>query len=364
MSSRYGENFRIQIFGESHGAALGVTIEGIPPGFSVDHAAVALELARRAPGGGELSTARRELDIYEVVSGEFNGHATGTPFTALIRNTDVRSRDYEKTANLPRPGHADYTGAARYRGYQDIRGGGHFSARLTAPLVIAGAIARQMLAQRGVTVGARIVSIGTVCDVNPIDWTPGQIQKLSGLPFPVCDQSLIEPMKEAILAAKNDLDSVGSQLEVAALGLPAGIGSPIFRAVDSVIAQMLFSVPAVKAVEFGDGAALSALRGSAANDPFTMREGKVVTATNHCGGVLGGITTGMPLTARVSLKPTPSIARQQHTVDMAAKTDTLLEIQGRHDPCVALRAVPVVESAVCIALADVWADTETWEEQA
>ena len=317
---------KYMIFGESHGPAIGVTMEGVPAGLTLDRAFIRAEMARRAPGKSPLSTARQEKDEVEVLSGEFEGKTTGTPLCAVIFNTDTRSGDYAKLRILPRPGHADYAGSVRYSGCNDYRGGGHFSGRLTAPLVFAGAVAKLALRQRGVEVAARIANV-------------------AGIPDPTPDQ-----VEAAVLAAKADLDSVGGQVSCAVTGLPAGVGSPDFGGnVEGIFSQYLFAVPAVKAVEFGAGVAFAGMRGSQANDPFYMDAGAVRTRTNHAGGVNGGITNGMPVEFRVTFRPTPSIAQKQATVDLAAGRDAELEITGRHDPCIVPRAVPVVEAAAALA---------------
>ena len=317
---------KYMIFGESHGPAIGVTMEGVPAGLTLDRAFIRAEMARRAPGKSPLSTARQEKDEVEVLSGEFEGKTTGTPLCAVIFNTDTRSGDYAKLRTLPRPGHADYAGSVRYSGCNDYRGGGHFSGRLTAPLVFAGAVAKLALRQRGVEVAARIANV-------------------AGIPDPTPDQ-----VEAAVLAAKADLDSVGGQVSCAVTGLPAGVGSPDFGGnVEGIFSQYLFAVPAVKAVEFGAGVAFAGMRGSQANDPFYMDAGAVRTRTNHAGGVNGGITNGMPVEFRVTFRPTPSIAQKQATVDLAAGRDAELEITGRHDPCIVPRAVPVVEAAAALA---------------
>ena len=317
---------RYMIFGESHGPAIGVVLEGVPAGLALDLDFIRAELARRAPGQNAMTTARKEKDEPEILSGVFEGKTTGTPLCAIIFNTDTRSKDYAKLKDLPRPGHADYAGFVRYHGCNDYRGGGHFSGRLTAPLVFAGAVAKLALRQRGVEVAARISNVAGIADPTP------------------------EEMEKAILAAKADQDSVGGRIRCAVTGLPAGLGAPDFGCnVEGIFSQYLFAVPAVKAVGFGLGTGFADLRGSQANDPFYMDGDTVRTRTNHTGGVNGGITNGMPVEFEVTIRPTPSIARSQDTVDLSAGTDAKLEITGRHDPCIVPRAVPVIESAAALA---------------
>ena len=317
---------RYMIFGESHGPAIGVVLEGVPAGLALDLDFIRAELARRAPGQNAMTTARKEKDEPEILSGVFEGKTTGTPLCAIIFNTDTRSKDYAKLKDLPRPGHADYAGFVRYHGCNDYRGGGHFSGRLTAPLVFAGAVAKLALRQRGVEVAARISNVAGIADPTP------------------------EEMEKAILAAKADQDSVGGRIRCDVTGLPAGLGAPDFGCnVEGIFSQSLFAVPAVKAVGFGLGTGFADLRGSQANDPFYMDGDTVRTRTNHTGGVNGGITNGMPVEFEVTIRPTPSIARSQDTVDLSAGTDAKLEITGRHDPCIVPRAVPVIESAAALA---------------
>ena len=317
---------RYMIFGESHGPAIGVVLEGVPAGLALDLDFIRAELARRAPGQSAMTTARKEKDEPEILSGVFEGKTTGTPLCAVIFNTDTRSKDYAKLKDLPRPGHADYAGFVRYHGCNDYRGGGHFSGRLTAPLVFAGSVAKLALRQRGVAVAAHISNVAGIADPTP------------------------EEMEAAILAAKADRDSVGGRIRCAVTGLPAGLGAPDFGCnVEGIFSQYLFAVPAVKAVGFGLGTGFAALRGSQANDAFYIDGDTVRTHTNHTGGVNGGITNGMPVEFEVTIRPTPSIARSQDTVDLSAGTDAKLEITGRHDPCIVPRAVPVIESAAALA---------------
>ena len=337
------------IFGESHGPAIGVTLTGVPAGLELDWAAIEKDMARRAPGKSPLATARKEADQVQVLSGVFEGKTTGSPLCAMIANTDTRSADYSKTRDLARPGHADYPAHVRYQGFNDYRGGGHFSGRLTAPLVFAGAIAKQILAQRGITVGAHISSIYGVNDEALEDWDT--LKGVADKDFPVLNDEKGQEMQEAILEAKEDQDSVGGSIECGVFGLPAGYGSPDFgENAEGIFSQYLFAVPAVKAVAFGAGTAFSLMRGSEANDPLYVDEQGNVGAEQNCaGGINGGITNGMPLVFEVTMRPTPSIARTQFTIDMNRMEHAELELQGRHDPCVVPRAVPVIEAAAALA---------------
>lgn len=326
MSSTYGENIRLAVFGQSHAPAVGVTIDGIPAGEVVDFERLRAFLARRMPGQGELTTSRREQDEPEFLSGLVNGVTCGAPVTAIIRNTDVRPQDYGAIKNIPRPGHADYTAWVKYGDARDCAGGGQFSGRLTAPLCIAGGICLQILERQGISVHARAVGIG------------GEREKAG--------------MEAAILAAKADGDSVGGVVECVIDGVQAGVGGPMFGGLESRIAQIVFGIPAVKGVEFGAGFAAARLRGSANNDAFALENGRVVTKTNHCGGILGGIATGMPILFRAAFKPTPSIAKEQESIDLTTLQSAALHMSGRYDPCIVPRALPVVEAAAAIAVYD------------
>ena len=340
---------RYSIFGESHGPAVGVVLEGVPPGLELDLDAVRFDLSRRAPGKSPLSTARKEADQPQILSGVFEGRTTGAPLCAVIENTDTRSGDYAKTRDLARPGHADYPAHVRYQGFNDYRGGGHFSGRLTAPLVFAGGVAKQILAQRGVYVGAHISTVYGVNDEALEDWE--SLRTCAAKDFPVLNDEKGAEMRDAILEAKNDQDSVGGAIECGVFGLPAGLGEPDFgRNAEGIFAQHLFAVPAVKGVSFGAGAAFALMRGSEANDPlYVDGDGSVKAEQNCAGGINGGITNGMPLVFEVTLRPTPSIARRQFTVDLAKGENAVLELTGRHDPCVVHRAVPAIEAAAALA---------------
>ena len=327
MSNSFGERYRFTIFGQSHAPAIGVTIEGLPAGFTPDMEALQAFLDRRAPGKGRYSTTRKEADAPEFVSGLVDGHTCGAPVTAIIRNTNARSGDYENLFRVPRPGHADFSAAVKYGRNRDVAGGGQFSGRLTAPLCIAGGLALQLLAEEGISVSARILSIGGQTEPDAIQGT--------------------------LEAAKQAGDSVGGVIECVAEGVPAGLGEPMFGGVENRIAQAVFAIPAVKGVEFGAGFGASAMRGSENNDPFYFDDyGVVRTRTNHHGGALGGITSGMPIVFRAAFKPTPSIAIEQDSVDLDAHENVKLSVQGRHDPCIVLRAAPCVEAAAAAAIYD------------
>lgn len=332
MSSSIGNLLKVTLFGESHSVAVGVVIDRLPAGFTPDMDRVAAFMARRTPGNSALTSARREADIPEILCGLYNGKTCGTPLTAIFRNSDVRSEDYAAIAALPRPGHADFTMDAKTGGCNDPRGGGHSSARLTVGLCFAGALCLQYLEQHGIAVKARIHSVGTVVNT--------------------AEDGLDAQATAEIENAKNAGDSVGGIVECVADGLPAGLGEPIFDGVENRLAQAIFGIPAVKGIEFGNGFAAAALRGSGNNDSFIVADGKIRTATNNHGGILGGITSGMPLTFRVAFKPTPSIAKTQQTVNMRTLQPGELEIRGRHDPCVVVRAVPIVEAVTAITLLD------------
>ena len=353
MSSEFGNLVRVSVFGQSHGRAIGVVVDGLPAGEAVDREELQRFLDRRRPGGSPLSTARRETDVPEFLSGLEDGRTCGAPLCAVIQNADQHSKDYGGLQDKPRPGHADYTAWAKWGGQADMRGGGHFSGRLTAPLCVAGGIAKQILARRGVFVGAHLAAVAGMPDQPfPLRPTAALFEEIAAKPFPVLDEAAGERMRSAILEAKNGLDSVGGVIECAATGLPAGLGEPMFGGVENRLAAALFGIPAVKGVEFGEGFRAAGLRGSENNDPFTVEDGQIRAESNRAGGILGGITTGMPLVLRAAVKPTPSIGRPQKTVRLSAMEDTDLTIHGRHDPCVAHRAVPVVEAVTAAVLLD------------
>lgn len=351
MSSTYGENLKLTIFGQSHGAAVGMTLDGIPAGLPVDFEELQAFLNRRAPGQNCWSTPRKEEDRPDFLAGILDGFTCGAPIAAVIHNTNTRSGDYANLRDCPRPGHADYTAQVKYGGFQDAAGGGHFSGRLTAPLCIAGGLCKQWLAERGIRVAARIAAIAGVEDnfeVNPLN---PQLD-LIGKDFPVFSPDVGARMREKIAEARSDCDSVGGIIECYITGVPAGLGEPMFGGVESRIAQIVYGVPAVKSVEFGVGCEAANLRGSQCNDAFTIDDGKICTSTNNAGGILGGITNGMPVIFRAAIKPTPSISRPQQSVCLSKGAVQELVVKGRHDPCIVPRAVPVIEAAVAIAMFD------------
>ena len=355
MSSFYGERLKLSLFGQSHGEAIGITMDGFPAGMVIDMHRLAAEMARRAPGQSKMTTSRREPDAPEFLSGVLEGRTTGQPICAIIRNTNTRSQDYGEGVDLVRPGHADYTGHVRYFGFEDWRGGGHFSGRLTAPITLAGALCSQWLEDKGVKIACHIQQLGSVTDDSFMDADPAaDYAYLKGMHLPVLRAGLDEAMEAEVLAARSDMDSVGGVLECMITGLPAGLGAPFFDSVESVLSHLLFSVPAVKAVAFGEGFGFANLRGSRANDPFRMDGERVVTTSNHSGGINGGITNGMPVIFRCAMRATPSIAREQQTVSLREGKDTTLSVHGRHDPCILPRAVPVIEAMAAIGVMDLW----------
>lgn len=346
MSSTYGENLHLSIFGQSHSPAIGMTLEGIPAGEHIDFDELQRFMERRAPGRKAYSTARKEADVPEFLSGVRGEYTCGTPLTAIIRNGDTRSKDYAAFSAVPRPGHADYTADVKYFGYQDYAGGGHFSGRLTAPLCIAGGICLQILKRQGIEVISRIKSIGNVTDESPL------LSSTAGKDFPTVDEAAGKAMQEAIEEARMQGDSLGGIIECAVLGLPAGLGDPMFGGMENRIAAIVFGIPAVKGIEFGAGFQAAKLTGSRNNDSFVIEDGRIKTRSNNCGGILGGITDGMPLIFRAAVKPTPSIAMEQDSVDMKELKAAKLIVGGRHDPCIVPRAVPCMEAAAAIAVYD------------
>ncbi len=346
MSSSIGENIRLTLFGQSHSPAVGMTLEGIPAGKRLDMDQLSAFLARRAPGRNAWSTARKEADQPEFLSGLVDGVTCGVPLTAIIRNGDTRSGDYALLRDIPRPGHADYPAQIKYRGFQDVAGGGHFSARLTAPLCVAGGVCLQLLAAEGIRVFARILSIGDIQDQGEL------VSPVSDQEFPVVDAGRGLAMRNLIASVKAEGNSVGGIVECVVDGLPAGIGDPIFGGMENRISAIVFGIPAVKGIEFGAGFAVSRMTGAENNDAYGIRDGRVILLSNHCGGVLGGITVGTPLVFRAAFKPTPSIAAPQQSVRLSDLSNAELIVPGRHDPCVVPRAVPCVEAAAAIAVYD------------
>ena len=355
MKNTFGNNISLTLFGESHGSEIGAVLDGLAPGIKVDEDFIRHQLSLRRPSG-DISTSRVEKDEFRIVSGVFEGYTTGAPICIIIPNENTKSRDYSKTKDLARPGHADYAARCKYHGFEDYRGGGHFSGRLTAPIVAACAILISALREKGILIGTHIASLGKQSDgkfdANCLKY---DIKSLSESEFPVLDKVLGRFMKEEILKAKAEGDSLGGVLETMILGVPAGVGEPWFDSVESMISHAMFSIPAIKGVEFGDGFRLARMKGSEANDPLIMEGDRTVTGTNHNGGVNGGITNGMPIMFRCAVKPTPSIFKQQNTVDMAKKENAILSLEGRHDPAIIHRVRVVVDSMAAFVVADMLA---------
>ena len=350
MKNTFGNNITITLFGESHGPQIGAVVDGLAPGMDIDLDFIRKQLELRKPHG-RISTARVEADEPKIVSGVFEGKTTGTPLCILFENSNTKSKDYAKTKDLMRPGHADFTATQKYHGFADYRGGGHFSGRLTTPLVAVGAILIQALQKKGIYIGSHIASCGPIKDRSFVDYTE-DIAKVNELVFPVLDEQVAEEMQRYIEQIAAEGDSVGGVLETVVTGMPSGVGEPWFDSVESMLAHGLFSIPAVKGVEFGKGFGFAQLKGSEANDAFEMKEGKVVTKTNHNGGINGGITNGMPICFQTVVKPTPSIYKEQETVNLETMENTTLQIEGRHDPAIIHRARVVVDSMTAIVLAD------------
>lgn len=354
MSSVIGDKIKLSIFGESHGEAIGCVIDGLPAGIKIDMNAVYKDMQRRAPGKDKTATPRLEKDIPHILSGMLDDVTTGAPLAMVIENTNTKSGDYSNLMTVPRPGHSDYPAYVKYGGNNDIRGGGHFSGRLTAPLVFAGSVAKQILSQMGVTIGAHIKQIGSVCDaVSDLNKTDKSLlDTLSSSTFSLIDETKEQAMRDEIEKARLSLDSVGGIIECFAVGLPVGLGGNMFDTVEGKLASILFGVPAVKGVEFGIGFGFADKRASEVNDQYEIKNGRVATLSNNNGGVLGGMTDGAPLSVSVAIKPTPSIAKKQKSVNLLTMENAELEIHGRHDPCIVVRAVPVIECAVALGLLD------------
>jgi len=351
MSSQWGKNLRMSVFGESHGKAIGVVLDGLPSGLPIDEERILFEMKRRQPGNMPWSTKRKEADLPEIVSGAYEGKTTGTPLCAMIRNTDTRSKDYSVLASLYRPSHADYSGSVRYDGANDPRGGGHFSGRLTAPMVFAGALIRPWLEAKGIRIFAQIRRIGGL-GTKPIEsLSVEELKGLAQLDFAVAQEWDRKEMIDAIEAARLQEDSLGGSIELLITGLPAGVGNPIFDTVEGNLAQALFGIPAVKAVEFGEGCDFAEMTGRQAADEMRMDGEEIVFLSNHNGGIVGGITTGAAIRCRVTIKPTPSISQPLKTVTKEGKEE-VLTLTGRHDPCIVPRAVPVVEAMASVVMAD------------
>ena len=353
MKNTFGTSITVTLFGESHGEAIGAVLDGIAPGIKIDNDYIAARMDERRPSGS-ISTERRERDLPEFVSGVYNGYTTGTPICILIKNSTARSSDYESLRDTPRPSHADYTAEAKYHGFQDHRGGGHFSGRITAALVAAGAIVRRALESKNIFIGTHIARLGGINDAS-FDNYAENIKALCGSEFPTIDKEAARKMIERIEGARDDGDSVGGVLETAVIGVPAGVGEPWFDTVEGVIAHAMYSIPAVKGVEFGAGFAFSDLLGSEANDPFLTDGQSITTLTNNNGGVNGGISNGMPIIFRTAVKPTPSIFKEQDTVSLSRMENTKLSISGRHDPAIIHRARAVVDALTALSIADLLA---------
>ena len=354
MSSVFGDKLKISIFGESHGEAIGVVLDGLPCGEKIDIDKITEQMKRRCPGNDETATSRKESDAPKILSGLLNGFTTGAPLAAIIENNNKQSSDYENVKINPRPGHADYTASVKYNGFNDIRGGGHFSGRLTACIVFAGAICRQILYKKGVKIAAHIYSVSDIYDskFDPIGVDETLINRLNRSGFALIDVEKEALIREKIISAKLNNDSVGGIVECIATGVPAGVGSPIFNGIESKISSIMFGIPAVKGIEFGIGFECSKMSGSQNNDEFYYDGNSIKTKTNNCGGILGGISNGMPIIFRVAIKPTPSIGIRQQSINLNSKENSEFVIKGRHDPCIVPRAVPVVESACAISLLD------------
>ena len=357
MSSTFGNHLKLALFGQSHGPAIGITLDGFPAGMKIDMEALAAQMARRAPGNSAFATPRKEADLPKILSGVFEGRTTGQPLCAIIENTNTRSQDYGERMDLPRPGHGDYTGHVRYYGFEDFRGGGHFSGRLTAPIVFAGALCRQWLEQKGVKFYGHILRLGGAEDVSLEKQLPGD--DFYALPLPVLNAAARDQMAAAITDARSRGDSIGGVMEGMITGVPAGLGAPFFDSVESVLSHLFFAIPAIKGVEFGLGFEAAQYPGSFVNDPLRMEGDKVINETNHAGGILGGITNGMPITFRLAVKPTPSIAQAQKTVSLAKGENAELAVRGRHDPCILPRAVPVMEAMAAIGLMELWKERQS-----
>ena len=361
MGANFGKNYCISIFGESHGNALGINIDGIPAGTELNFDFISEEMKRRAPGKSELTTSRTEKDEFEILSGFVNGRTTGTPLAMIIRNTNQKSKDYGEIVKKPRPGHADWAGLSRYNGFNDIRGGGHFSGRITAPLVFAGAVAKQILKEKGILIAAHVKSIKDIQDrdFEEKDITQENIDRLRNMILPVLNENIVPDMEKTILKAKEEKNSVGGIVEIMITGIKAGIGDPFFESMESELSRMIFSIPAIKGIEFGAGFDIAKMTGYEANDEMYYDEkGDVKTYTNNNGGITGGITNGMPINFKVAVKPPASIGKKQRTVNIETKKNDFLEIIGRHDPCIVPRIVVVLEAAAAIVVMDRIMETE------
>lgn len=351
MSANWGKSIEVSIFGESHGKAIGINIGKLPAGIEIDMEEVSRQMLRRAPGNNSLSTTRKEKDQVEILSGIKDGKTTGAPLCGIIYNSDQHSKDYSVLESHMRPGHSDLAAYIKYSGFNDVRGGGHFSGRITAPIVFAGAIIKQILAKKGIYIGAHIKSIKDICDESfGVEISHESLQHLSKQLYPVINEPIFKQMSQVIEEARMHQNSVGGTIECAVINLPAGIGEPFFDSLESTIAHLMFSVPAVKGIEFGTGFELSKMYGSESNDAYYYKQDQIFAKTNHNGGIVGGISNGLPLTFTVAIKPTPSISLKQETINVKTKENASLEIHGRHDPCIVPRAVAVIEAMCAIAI--------------
>ena len=353
MSATWGNNLRLTVFGESHGVCIGGVLDGLPPGLEIDMDRVAFQMERRAPGRSEVATLRRETDVPEILSGMFQGKTTGAPLSFIIRNQNTKSNDYDELRAKMRPSHADYTGFVKYNGFNDYRGGGHFSGRVTASIVFAGAICEQLLKKSGIFVGSYVTLLGKIpCDSPGKEWSSVVAESLKNEVLPIWNENQKRSALERIEAVRAEGNSVGGVIECRMENLPAGLGDPFFDSFESKLSHLLFSIPGVKGVEFGDGFQIAEKTGREANDQMEWKDGRVQTVTNHNGGILGGITNGMPVVFRVAVKPTASIFTEQKTVDVISNENTTLKLKGRHDPTIVPRAVPVVEACALLCAAD------------
>lgn len=354
MGANWGHNIRLSIFGESHGKAIGINIDGLPGGIDIDNEFIEKNMIRRAPGKNKFSTQRKESDSFEILSGVYEGKTTGAPICVIIRNEDKKSKDYSKLKNIMRPSHSDYPAYVKYHGYNDIRGGGHFSGRITAPIVFAGSLAKLILAKKNIYIGAQISSIRNiqVQELSKEELSREIFEKLSEKEMPILDDNKIQEVKDEIEKARLQGNSVGGTIKCFAIGVPSGIGEPFFDSLESTISHLAFSIPAVKGIEFGEGFDITRYYGSEANDQYYYENNRIKTFTNKNGGILGGISNGMPIDFKVAIKPTPSISKEQNTIDIEKEENCKLTIEGRHDPCIVPRAVVVIESIMAIALLD------------
>lgn len=363
MSYSFGKNFKVTLFGQSHSEDLGIVIDGISAGYKINKDLIRKNLERRRPGKNKFSTARKEDDDFKIVSGEVEGITCGAQLCALIENKDQRSKDYDNLKDRPRPSHADYPAYVKFKGFNDIRGGGQFSGRMTAPIVIAGSIAEDLLLKRGIKIYSRIKSIGQASDID-INLNKIGEEKLCDLKnedFPVFDNEAREKMQEEILKAKEDGDSIGGIVETFVLNMPAGIGEPFFDSLESVISHAVFSVPGIRGIEFGSGFEAAKMHGSSHNDEYYYENGEVKTRTNNHGGIIGGLSSGMPIIFRTAVKPTSSIAKTQNTISLKDKKNVNLKIIGRHDPSIVPRALVAIEMITALAILDLVMEGEGWK---